>query len=374
MSFQSFLAKFIPSFRARNAILAELTGVQISTEEIIDGIRRIDHKLDNRYKSLLSRIDRLNKLLIDLDQKNEYLFFCLQHLEGEAELDTKKRVFLNMPKASGEVHDFQCAADYILRRVKAICDENGISFALCGGTLLGAVRHHGFIPWDDDVDIDILRDDFTLLKEHVNTDEELEIRRYYRYMEKGTKPGYLWKVKLKESDQFFIDVFPLDFIGIESGMEEVTWKDKEALCEEFCKELRVIFEKHDVFYEGNDRPEAIPEMDQEVSALEEKYLNHYTTRFLDGKQITHFTRGIGHSKWLRSLYRIQKYDKYLPFERNAVVFEGKEYDTFRNFDGLLRFQYGDYWSLPGALANHHSTEYQNYSAEDQILLKKNKNS
>lgn len=340
MSIKSFFRKVIPAYRAKDAI---------------------EKDLHHYYTKLMNRIELL-------EQKNEYLFFCLQHLAGETDLETKKRVYRSFPKASGQVADCQLAANYILSGVKRICDENGISFALCGGTLLGAVRHEGFIPWDDDVDIDIMRSDFYRLQELLRDNDELVMKRYYKYRNGGKEAGHLTRIKLKQSDRYFIDVFPLDYMSIEEGWEESKYERKEAFCEEYSQKLKEIFNRHGFRYQGTERAVAVPEMDDEVDALEAEYLSKYESEFVDNKKYTHFTRGIGVGRWLRDIYRIQRVDKYLPFEHDVVLFEGNRYGAFRNYSDLLRYQYGDYWALPNKMNQSHNYEYDSYSEEDIALI------
>ena len=340
MSIKSVLLRSIPAFRARDAVRSEIKQC---------------------FTQLEDRLDRL-------ESKNEYLFYCLQHRDGETDMETKQRVLQNLPKASGRVADFQLASNYILTRVKEICDKNGVSFALCGGTLLGAVRHHGYIPWDDDVDIDIMRDDFYRLEELINQDEELVMRRYYKYMRQGKDAGYIPRIKLKGSDTFFVDIFPLDYITVAPGCEEQVLREKDMLCREFGGKLMEIFKKHHMVYRGQEKATASDELDAEVIPLEKKYLEKYRDAFLQEDYQKHFTRAIGNDSWLRSIYQIQKSDDYLPFEHDAVEFEGRHYDTYRNHDKILRYQYGDYWALPNTFGQKHDVEFRKYTPEDNEAL------
>ena len=61
------------------------------------------------------------------------------------------------------IQEIQSKLLEILLYFQKFCQENGLGFVLAGGTCLGAVRHKGFIPWDDDVDVFMLRDDYEKL-------------------------------------------------------------------------------------------------------------------------------------------------------------------------------------------------------------------
>ena len=74
----------------------------------------------------------------------------------------------------------------ILDYVSLFCDQNGIRYWLDSGTLLGAVRHKGFIPWDDDIDIGMLREDYD--------------RFVLLFREKCDKPGYVLKCPEMDKD------------------------------------------------------------------------------------------------------------------------------------------------------------------------------
>ena len=103
----------------------------------------------------------------------------------------------------------------IMKEIDRICRENDIGYFLVGGSLLGAIRHKGFIPWDDDIDIGMLREDYEkfrklcpkLLASHLS---------YQSYTDEPTSHYIFDKVRLK--DTYFSTKFSNRFRDIENGL------------------------------------------------------------------------------------------------------------------------------------------------------------
>ena len=120
----------------------------------------------------------------------------------------------------------------IMEYIHEVCQKIGVKYFLSYGSLIGAVRHNGFIPWDDDMDICMLRDDYEKLQDYLiaHPDKRYELMSYknnvnyvYPFMKVQDNHTYLVEedVRIDSDMGIYVDIFPVD--GYE---DDQAFKDK----------------------------------------------------------------------------------------------------------------------------------------------------
>ena len=237
----------------------------------------------------------------------------------------------------------------ILKVVDDICTKHGIQYTLDGGTLIGAVRHGGFIPWDDDIDINVTRDDLAKLRKILPR----ELPSHLVYQDYFTDPYYPTLIaKVRERDSYmyeepctdrlkekgiFIDLIPIEEVP------NLAWKAKLDYWYGHC--LRGIHHYVDT---------------------KDTILSWIVLPFAWGlTALTRLTNKFRRIDQLAHIYGWQAYNgfskkDYYPIKR--MSFEGFQACVPNNPDAVLTALFGDYMQLPPEDKRRvHSSKIEFYS-------------
>ena len=235
----------------------------------------------------------------------------------------------------------------LLCEVERICRKRDIHYNIIAGTMLGAVRHGGFIPWDDDADVAMLRPEYERFREACR--EELDTDRFY-FQDHTVTPGYRWGYgKLRRRDTLFlrehqehmpyeqgvfIDVFPLDPVS-------------DHRLGRACENLECFLLRKMLWARVGKIADASI-LKRRVYALLDRVPEKTLLRALDvliGRASRRDTN------WVRILmfptpnrqygYRREWYTGETP-----AIFEGRSFPGVADPDGYLRFKFGDYMTPP----------------------------
>ena len=231
----------------------------------------------------------------------------------------------------------------LLQEFDRVCRELEIPYILFAGSLLGAVRHQGFIPWDDDIDVMMLRKDYDrFMKE---ADRVLDQEKFFLQKEFSEHwPMFFSKLRMNNTaclekyqpkdpashQGVYIDVFPCD----------------NAAKTGFGRNIQFLASKV-VIAKG---------LDQRGYATDNvgKKLFMAFCRLLPLKPFLNLSkRGSDSSKIVHSFYAAARgynknvYPRQLIAQRTEAVFEDGMYPIAQGYDELLRILYGDYMEIPG---------------------------
>ena len=235
----------------------------------------------------------------------------------------------------------------LLKEVDRICKKSGITYNIIAGTLLGAVRHGGFIPWDDDADVAMLRPEYERFVRACG--KELDRERFY-FQDMDVTPGYRWgygKLRKKNTlflrehqehmpygQGIFIDIFPLD--GVPDFRPMRALKNFECFC------VRKILWSEVGKYADKSRGKRA--WFGLLSRIPEKAVKGYLRNLIRraNRKETKYVRILMFPTPNRTYGYLR--DWYL--HSRDYVFEGVSFRGIRDFDAYLSFKFGSYLVPP----------------------------
>lgn len=261
------------------------------------------------------------------------------------------------PKATGHLRKMQLLELYLMKELKKICDEIGVKFWLRGGSALGAYRHKGFIPWDDDVDLGMMREDFDKLVEHVNNNsQKFEITYFYHHTCKIAKFAFK-----NIRGGVYVDLFPFDWCSYDNPDEFWTeWQKNKAELRQKLLTQRKFFK--DRCYQKD--------MDPKVLNIIEKYNDEYKNKYINSHSKDAICSAIEHIG-ARRKKRIFPYDMIFPLK--PIEFEDEQFFIMNDIEGYLKQYYGAYYMnfpMLKDLANHEYMFTEKNAEETEELYNK----
>ena len=244
----------------------------------------------------------------------------------------------------------------IVADIHRFCKENDIGYFAVGGTLIGAVRHHDFIPWDDDIDLGMLREDFDRFIERFEKEygDKYEIccpdtkNRYYSFVPKIAKKGTLFETDLaRRSDVTDMGIFAEIFV-----FENVSADKSER-----AKQIRSVNRIKNLYNARMvKRPVAYDAFPLNAAKVAVKYaVKVYTLlRGLNGEKLNAMYLGTTKSDAstdYAAYFGDMTTEDFLTKKEELFPLQEVDFGSIKimipaNYDKLLTQAYGDYMQVP----------------------------
>lgn len=233
----------------------------------------------------------------------------------------------------------------MLKDFDIFCSENNLSYCLCGGNVLGAVRHKGFIPWDDDIDVQMPREDYTKLLDIYRNNDKYQLQKdtidyplqFSKLRANNTTfiEDIPYKKKYKKIHQgIYIDIFPVDKVAKSKLKAKLQVISSNILIAQSLF-LRGYPDSH-----NSSKKKIIMRLSVLLLPIRE-ILYSYVTKFNSQKEYDYVCSFYGTTS--PKIFQ-KKESFFLPFTK--LQYEDMFLPVMNNYKEFLMDAYGDYMKLP----------------------------
>lgn len=375
MTVLSKLKQFLPAssrsfhgmYRELGVMHAEVHHMHQEVDRLAEGLDGLSRQMDDLANRLYGRVEvadrgindninykfetrtipKIEQLGNDLAAHDAHMkMFAWENYrrEGETIQEAKERFFRSLPQATGGMRLLQLGCAKLLQEFDALCRANDISYWINFGTLLGAVRHGGFIPWDDDTDLGMMREDIERLQSIVADDPRYRITLVYDHYVHCRQIRFWYA---NEDVPCFLDLFIYDWVPeVDRAKSE---RQRELRCQMVAAmdaDPELAFWKDEPYYAATGAN----------AAKIQRYYDDCLAQIRDEGIVCSKNEATGIGWGVDNLddgnQRQWSYAIADLLPTKSLNFEGVELQAPANPGKFLWSRYGDYYELPDDILSH----------------------
>jgi lipopolysaccharide cholinephosphotransferase len=314
----------------------------------MERIEQQNRELNEQNRRLQEQNERMGEQLHQLllgqqleAGKNDLRFWQMYRLPEESTEQAKQRFFLSLPRATGGMRLMQEGNAILLQKLAAICEQNGWSYWLHAGTLLGAIRHKGPVPWDDDVDIGMLRGDVEKLRALLANDPEYQVTLIYDWYAKCRQLRF----RLRDASvPCFVDVMIFDPIA---AVNKEVWEQQCANREQMIREMEADSSPEVCYWSEHPWVEETSEQAPYLEALFQKAIERQPA--VTGEKPVGLIWGVDNL----TIHDQRVIPQDVMFPLATLDYEGQCYTVPNKYMTYVEHIYGDIYQLPHDMLTHY---------------------
>lgn len=215
----------------------------------------------------------------------------------------------------------------LLKEFDKFCTSYDIPYWISEGSLLGAIRHDGFVPWDDDIDVCMVRKDLERLQDLIKKSKKIKILSI-KWVISDTDSIHSDRIFFINDNEYFIDIFTMDYCGENTF---ATWATHQSIRNEYVSEVIKRGDNSNIEYD----------LEKKYTCIIHKKLDPNNTKKYLIWSITNA------NYWKKRVYATSDI-----FPLSRILFEGYPIMAPKKATDYVKENYGNFWMFPNDALSH----------------------